>query len=538
MRTGWMRQLLQASRGGRRASAVAVRSADIEAALAHLDAPGAPWEPERGTELLLKPKWSVQALSNGHAANSASLASMWREFNQSSAGSPEEAAASALDLCAACLKLYELDDADALLTRVFPVCRAATGPYLWKVLQLGAALRYKQRRYEECARLLEELCASSPPNPATQNNLAVAYAALQQWDKAEAALERCKMLKGSSSDKDDQWTLGVIRRGQGNLPDSAGLLERSLREHRDDCPDDPVIVARVQMALAETLMQAEQYALAEPELRQAHSSLCVALGSESIPAAEAARLLATALIRDGKAARHEILPLLQSALRVECSSEGIHPTPLYDILEEVLSFHTQADADEGPRLAWTHPHCRAAVENMDRRGLATDGHGGAVLHKIAEMYLLADTKYAADALPLLRRADSLISAEQQAGEDLGELLEVIRMETEVAEKAVSSGGVQPAAAGAAAAAAPAFGQAEHVQAAEPPPVSSFEAAETGGGEAEVAAVRGLRAEIDQLRRENAVLAAENQSLASKLRQFRTAWVSTEAAVRGLQEEVK
>ncbi|CAE8619600.1 unnamed protein product [Polarella glacialis] len=76
-----------------------------------------------------------------------------------------------LDLAGAYIKNYSLDKADLLLVRALPECRRRGPPWDMKCLQDMATLRFKQNRQPECARLLEELAASSPPHPITQENL-------------------------------------------------------------------------------------------------------------------------------------------------------------------------------------------------------------------------------------------------------------------------------------------------------------------------------------------------------------------------------
>eukprot|EP00913_Durusdinium_trenchii_P009598 g9018.t1 len=142
---------------------------------------------------------------------------------------------------------------------------------------------------------------------------------------------------------------------------------------------------------------------------------------------------------------------LRAALEVQSTLEEIHPTPFFELLDEleerrlVLGAHSAeapASVDRDPRLSFVPlvPLISTALENLQKRGLDDDCDGGVVLQKAAQALL-----YAADdpsdvtaelrstwrrrALGLLRRARELMQSEP----DLAELCSVATLQMDLTE---------------------------------------------------------------------------------------------------------
>eukprot|EP01062_Namystynia_karyoxenos_P036883 TRINITY_DN26864_c0_g1_i1.p1 TRINITY_DN26864_c0_g1~~TRINITY_DN26864_c0_g1_i1.p1 ORF type:complete len:600 (+),score=213.87 TRINITY_DN26864_c0_g1_i1:106-1800(+) len=505
--------------GRRRASAPAAASA--AAALRSLEPPERPVDIERAAELLVPSPWSREPFDQGAESNAARIASFESQFLAGFSPSSDqgERAAAALDLVGACIKVHRLDRADELLARVTPWCRAAGGPFLWKVLQRGAMLRFRQHRLSECVHLLEELADAAPPNPATYSNLATAHCTMGDFQRAQACLEKAVQLKGGVRGKDEKWTQGTIKKGTGDAAGAVRLLEEALQAHLQDCPGDTVLLGKVRESLGEALLAAEQPARAVEQFRSAVQLFSDAQGEQSPLAAGAFQKLAQGLAQQGdpEGARGAAVAALRGTVR----SEGVHPTPTYELLEHILELHTQ-QLPEGStqRLVELHGDCRALVQALEQRGLLGDGDGGVVLHKVAEVLLFAGPQYAPEALRLLERAEQLVGAER--GEDLEGLLDVIRMEIGVARQALADDDPDSAPLASPAPTQPELvsfpASAQPRQAAAAPAAAAWTQPQPprSAGNADSAHVAALSAEVERLQE-------ENERLRVRIREVAAAW---------------
>jgi len=141
------------------------------------------------------------------------------------------------------------------------------------------------------------------------------------------------------------------------------------------------------------------------------------------------------------------------AFEVLANGDGIHPTPIYDLLVRAEALVAAAAGKPGAsrvdlrRLAPLIANARA---NLARRRLDADGNGGVLLHKMGQVLLTcanleenAGQEAAAwdlrtRALDLLRRSLELMEAATEAGEaDLSELCAIAGLQAGLAEARLS-----------------------------------------------------------------------------------------------------
>eukprot|EP01064_Diplonema_japonicum_P008744 TRINITY_DN16144_c0_g1_i1.p1 TRINITY_DN16144_c0_g1~~TRINITY_DN16144_c0_g1_i1.p1 ORF type:complete len:515 (+),score=152.42 TRINITY_DN16144_c0_g1_i1:53-1546(+) len=382
-------------------------------------------EVSRATDLLVKDPWD-EDFTDGDEGNDRRVSEIEKEFTSWAAEGKKEdqLVAMALHLSGVYIKNYSLDKAEKMLNRILPWCRAAQGPYLWKILQKIATLRFKQNRQPECAELLEELASIAPPNAATHANLTTAYNSIGDYEKALDHINKGIALKGET-DKDDKWALGLVKKNLGDTQAGIQYLKEALEGHYNEAPDDKVMIAKLHDSLADAYLKNEDLEQAERHYQTAYEYFKATVGDSSPLTGSAAGLVGKVQMLQGK--KIESLKYLTAALKVEANKDGIHCTPLYELVSSILSIYVEESVPaESGALSNIHPFLEQAIVNLDSRNELTDGNGGVLLHKIGEAYLLSQPSEHHKAYSTLKRAQCLLVAETQA--DLTSLLDILAVE--------------------------------------------------------------------------------------------------------------
>lgn len=371
--------------------------------------------------------WSEHEFNDGDEENKRVLRGFTKEFKKMAAETPEgvrnpKLLTAALDLALACVKCYELDKADAIYRRVIGECRRRGMPWDVKCIQDMATLRCKQHRQADAAELLEELANKAPPHPATFINLGTVYNQLRQYEKAEAWFLQAVNLKGGTPGREDYWNLGIAKKNMGKFNEALPMLEQALVEFKEHEPDHPVTIAKLHSSVAGCLHDMGRCAEAVHHYQEAYDLYTATVGRWSPLFCGAAEGLAKSLQAERR--YPEAFEALLEAFQVHATCDAVHPTPLFQDLEQALALQTQCPEVSLRRLA---PMIDAAVENLERRGQAEDGNAGLVMSRSGKVLLRSgDASLAPRAGELLQRGLGLIRQSHEAGEaDLShEILEV------------------------------------------------------------------------------------------------------------------
>eukprot|EP00928_Gymnodinium_smaydae_P004191 TRINITY_DN11457_c0_g1_i1.p1 TRINITY_DN11457_c0_g1~~TRINITY_DN11457_c0_g1_i1.p1 ORF type:complete len:808 (-),score=135.98 TRINITY_DN11457_c0_g1_i1:87-2510(-) len=364
--------------------------------------------------------WSEHEFNDGEKKNKQTLKRFRREFKAMADATPEglrnpKLLTAALDLALACVKCYELDKAEAIYRRAIGECRRRGLPWDVKCIQDMATLRCKQNRQADAADLLEELANKAPPHPATFINLGTVYNQLRQYDRAESWFQQAVNLKGGVPGREDHWNLGIVRKNQGRYDEALPMLEQALAEFQEHEPEHPVTIAKLHSTVGGCLHDMGRTAEAAEQYGEAHALYVATVGKMSPLFCSAAEGLAKAL----KAERRfeEAFDALLEAFEVHARGDAVHPTPLFEDLQLALAIHDQLLPSGGAPLARLVPLIDAAVDNLDRRGLAVDGNAGLVMSRGGKVLLRTeDRTLAGRAAELLERAAVLIRGSHDAGE--------------------------------------------------------------------------------------------------------------------------
>merc|ERR1712232_641334 len=218
-------------------------------------------------------------------------------------------------------------------------------------------------------------------------------------------------------EREDLWNIGIVRKNQDQYDEALPLLEQALAEFQEHEPEHPVTIAKLHSSVGGCLHDMGRTAEAVEQYQTAHTLYLETVGTMSPLFCSAAEGLAKAL----KAQRRysdAFEPLLE-AFEVHARGDAVHPTPLFENLQLALEIH-DAMIPAGAPLERLLPALNAAVENLERRGLAEDGNAGLVMSRGGKALLRAvdggHTDFAGRAQELLERAVVLIKRSHDASE--------------------------------------------------------------------------------------------------------------------------
>ncbi|CAJ1407215.1 unnamed protein product [Effrenium voratum] len=321
-----------------------------------------------------------------------------------------------LELSGAYIEADCLDKAELLLQKAQEVTGQRGGEtHSWCTQEL-AALRVKQNRQPEALELLEGL------QPRPKRSLGRVYNSLGRFQEALECFQEAS--------SEDLWQQAVAHKGLGNLAKAEELLSRAL-----DMELHPLMRAQVQESLADCQPALQRYEAAcgaFEELVGRNS----AFGRCCLGLAQAAKV------------SHPMraFEALRAALEVQAKMDALHPSALYELLDQVedlLLDDGSGEAAVEPRnfLSLVEP-LLGALERLKAAQNDRGGDGGVVLQKAAQVLL-----YAADfgapeqvrpkALQLLRRAKQQMEA-ADASVELSELLAVADLQIKLAEARLTS----------------------------------------------------------------------------------------------------
>ena len=488
-----LQQLFNASPAAQ--ATAAATSAEAAVAVARLlPAPTQPADIRRATQLLMNDTYDGDFVG-GAEENDRTVQGREAQFLTSVAaeGVPDDfVAAEALHLAGVYIKNYLLDKADALLSVLTEFCEGAGGPFHWKHLQNVATLRFKQNRQVECAARFEELIKIAPPSPATHANLTTAYNSVGAYDKALEHIEKGVALKGGVMDKDDMWSMGLVKKNTGQPQEAVGFMEKALALHETEEPGDRVMLAKVHDSLATVYEAVGNLAKAEEQYEAAHRIFTQAVGGATPLTGRTAGSLGSVLLARGRPG--EAFPYCLEALDAEVHKDAVHPTPFYELLARLGE---ACRADEFPSGAGSledaAPLVRVGVASLEARGMLADGNGGVLLQKVGEVLYLANPKAnAAEAVALLTRARTLLVSETTV--DLSDLIAVADGLLLMARESAAEAEAEAKSAAAGGSKTPPF---VSTPAPEPSPVQPSSAVEAAAG-ADAAAVAEAEAALPEV----------------------------------------
>jgi len=435
-----------------------------------------PVGPEAGAPTRQDFVWSSYPFNDGEDGNARVLRSFEEEYaaRVRSAGGNLKAPGlllATLDLAGAYIKNYSLDKADLILKRIVDECRRVGPPWDTKCLQDLATLRFKQNRQPECAKLLEEVAQRSPPHPAISENLGTVYNSLGRFELALKCFEEAVALKGGVPEKEDFWNLGLVHNNLGDKGQAVDMLQKALDLYakEEECP---VTVAKVHDSLADCHLGFGDADAAVANYSSAVELYRTHVGTNSPLYGASVDGLSRSLESSGR--RGDAFDALVSALAVQSVVDGIHPTPLFELLDRAVRLHRGRDEDsigEDPQKRFLEVHrndeqdqrvelerlvvhIEAALANLKQRGLDNDGNAGVVLQKAGEIFLLTvddleargdrtqATSLRSRAAEILRQGKLLMEKATDAGEgDLSELCVIAAMQIGLAEARLAADAV-------------------------------------------------------------------------------------------------
>lgn len=368
--------------------------------------------------------WSEHSFVDGDEGNLNQLAKFEALFAEQVYTSPPfwwgldealrdpECLRASLDIGVAYIKNYQCDRADAIYRYALPAARARGLPWNVKALQNCATLRFKQNRQADAAALLEEINDYVPPNPVHCKNLGTVYNSLRQHARALEHFEMAVALQDGWMESSDRWDIGLAKKNLKQFDEAIKLLIDALEGFSAD-KSDRVTLAKLHDSIggcylemgAEYGKDAQYAGWAEPHFRKAEELFRESVGISSPLYQSAARCISQSLLRQGQ--REQAEPWLREALRIESIKDGVHPTPLHDMVEELLNLGAQKCLGD---FASYHQLLEDAILNMTKHKVPEDGNVGMVLHKVARFFVASGKEYRPAAMGYFRRALELIGS--------------------------------------------------------------------------------------------------------------------------------
>ncbi|CAE7619200.1 Vcpkmt [Symbiodinium sp. CCMP2592] len=337
----------------------------------------------------------------------------------------------AIDLVGAYLKNYEIDKADRLCARIFPLCLERGGIWHFKLLNFYTTVRMKQSRYQEALEMYKEyetLIKFSPDEAwelydTVYRNFGWIYTSLHDYDKALEYFERCVDVKkkhGVKAHWFDQWDLGKtharlsLQQGRPERLEMAGqLIEEALAMHREVEPSDLIMRCKMLNSAGECFSVRGDFC-SEQKVAERSWDRAIALHEESYElymkvlgpskplTGWAMEDLAGAYKRRGRL--EEAKRLILGALRVECSKDIIKLSSMARLLDAVLELHKETRDLAG--LADCQDAINEGLENLQKRRIdrSEAASYAALLQKIAQLLLEYDVANREGAVALLQEA--------------------------------------------------------------------------------------------------------------------------------------
>jgi len=377
-------------------------------------------------------QWSNHAFRDGEAENKRVLAQFEKDFydiveKSGARFDDEKNLMKGLDLAVAFIKNYELDKAEKLYEELLPAARERGLPAIAKALQDVATLRFKQNRQAESALLLEELRDMMPPHPTIFHNLGTTYNSLRRHSEALTCFQLAIKLKEMEDseykmDYSDHWDLGLAYKNLGRKEEARECMEQAFKL----CPgDDIVMLAKVHDSLGSTYLELAEFEKAQEQYASALALFREALGDSSPLTGTAAEMLAKAYMKDKDCPKslENAKEALMIALEVQAGKDAIHPTPLFEIINDILDAHMGTQTCKS--LIQYHGTVEKAWEQLKAKGLANDANAGLVRHKMALVYLFSGGEHVSTAFSMLIEARALIATGREGETDVSELLDMV-----------------------------------------------------------------------------------------------------------------
>lgn len=310
----------------------------------------------------------------------------------------EEGLSWCLEIASGYVKNYSLDKADSALKLALGPSLKLGIPYNIMALQSLATLRFKQHRFQDCADALHQVEDIGIEHPATYVNLGTAYNAMRRYDRAAYYFEKSILLKDGIMDGDDKWNMGLVKKNLGQFDEAQPLLEEALEFHYQTTPDDKVMIAKVHDSCGSLYKDMKDHDLAESHYKKAYELFKGALGMTTLTGGAAGEL-GKALIVLGRVDEGE--RYLIEAFGVEASKDGVHLTPLYELLHEVFELSERLGDKRAEALIALHDNIESSLFNLARREFDKDGNFAIYARLVGRVYLFSGS-------PFLKRSRSLL----------------------------------------------------------------------------------------------------------------------------------
>jgi len=239
-------------------------------------------------------------------------------------------------------------------------------------------------------------------------------------------------LKNGTADFDDLWNMGITLNHMQNYSGALPLYLSALKIGDENPDSDDITMAKLHSCIgsclekmADTLPRGSNVIekggewwnivqQAESSFREAMKRYERSIGNKSALFGIPCYGLAKNLIAQGRVKEGEVW--LYETLWIESMKDGVHPTPLHDM---IMRLHDLYDKELLPRdgLRKYHDLLRSMLMHLHCRGFMRDGNGGIIMQAVAKVLLLSGKELARPALALLRRGLKLVENHVEDVED-------------------------------------------------------------------------------------------------------------------------
>eukprot|EP00746_Dinoflagellata_sp_MGD_P132969 gnl/MRDRNA2_/MRDRNA2_66650_c0_seq1.p1 gnl/MRDRNA2_/MRDRNA2_66650_c0~~gnl/MRDRNA2_/MRDRNA2_66650_c0_seq1.p1 ORF type:complete len:919 (+),score=205.95 gnl/MRDRNA2_/MRDRNA2_66650_c0_seq1:266-2758(+) len=324
----------------------------------------------------------------------------------------------ALDLVGAYLKLYEIDKADAVLSRVLPMCRQRSSVWQVKGLNLLILLRGKQARHEEQLAALQEMEKIIPFEPSAElgwqfydifyRNYACTLRALERSEEALEYSWKAVTVKtdaGQAATWFDMWDIGLAHSRIGQFHNSTGEMRKghdfickALEIHRKVEPNCTIIIAKILDSAGQCCLilgdhgeeheRQRWYVDGNRYMQEAYEIFMKTCGPLKPLTGWMAQNYAHATdrLKDYEASRK----LLHHALKVEAHKDIITVTGLLELLDRVMECHQ--NKGDLKSLCMYESELNVSLDNLRMRHVrqADPQAYATLLQKIASFLMVSD----------------------------------------------------------------------------------------------------------------------------------------------------
>mmetsp|Transcript_3796 Transcript_3796/g.5982 ORF Transcript_3796/g.5982 Transcript_3796/m.5982 type:complete len:422 (-) Transcript_3796:322-1587(-) len=314
---------------------------------------------------------------------------------------------------------YKLNETEAILDDIMPICKKKGGkPYI-KAIQSRAFCLFKQYKFKEALVIFHEQHQLVGESAALYENMAHTYNSIGDYDSAAKYFTKAMDLLGQGSYGKKGGILlglGIVKERQGSPADALPFLQQALRHYKDDSGSDDgtSLIAKAHMSVGQCHENLGNLPEATTHIKDAARIFKKTVGGSSPLTANALGVLGRLLIAQNKFDEAE--PLVLEALELEANKDAFHPDTVWRLLNTLKEIWTEHK--KPLNLPEVHSKCKRyaapihrAKERIEELNLDSDPKSEkgtvAVIFKTAgELFMLAGMY--AEAKPYILRALSLL----------------------------------------------------------------------------------------------------------------------------------